>query len=171
MRGENKTMTNLGNVFCTINRRGGGNEKYSMREGMEGFRHIMIKEIDLSSDILFSKRKLSMYLESWHASSQQSGIPKCKIKLAFLSSGIITFRKRHCPNIVQKCFSPLRVTRDHHCRLFYEEICAPAYIPTMNRIFIVAIVNVHPEGSVPCSSKTTSWIHGRRTLASRCQVK
>jgi hypothetical protein len=25
-------MINLGNVFCTINRRGGGNEKYSERE-------------------------------------------------------------------------------------------------------------------------------------------
>ena len=25
-------MTNSGNVFCTINRRGGGNEKYSERE-------------------------------------------------------------------------------------------------------------------------------------------
>ena len=56
--------------FVLLIEEGRGNEKYSMREGMEGFRHIMIKEIDLSSDILFSKRKLTMYLESWHVSSQ-----------------------------------------------------------------------------------------------------
>lgn len=39
--------------FVLLIEEGGGNEKYSMREGMEGFRHIMIKEIDLSSEIQF----------------------------------------------------------------------------------------------------------------------
>lgn len=33
--------------FVLLIEEGGGNEKYSMREGMEGFRHIMIKEIRL----------------------------------------------------------------------------------------------------------------------------